>query len=176
MPLASGARLAPNFTAAELNADDPAIPDTALQNLYGTADWLQQARGVLGVPLVVHSGYRTSAENAAVGGSPTSDHPNGLAADFTPEGVGLTASYRELYAARSTGALPPFDQLIFYPVDGHIHVGLGARRRGEFRIALAEGGYPLLTGELVQRLGAVTVPLLALILVVLLIGFAIEGG
>lgn len=182
MSLASGARLATDFQAWELGADKPAIPDWALANVRDQlAPWLQAARDVLGVPIIVNRlpgdrrGWRDDAENAAVGGSATSDHPNGLAGDWDTELKAL-AVYTELKAARSTGALPPFDQLIYYPVDGHWHVGLGPRMRGEFRIALAEGGYPFLTADTLQQLGKAAVPVLAVLLVALLLALVIEGN
>lgn len=164
MTLSPSTRLAPHFTAAELGADTPGIPAAAENNLYLVASWLEAARGILGVPLIVTSGYRTPAHNEAVGGSATSDHPNGLAADWEPSGLSLYKSYQLLKSAPP----PPFDQLIFYP-DGHIHVGLGSRMRGEYRLALLEGGYPLITPELAAQLRSAAPGLLLLLLAVLLI-------
>src|SRR5260370_15822253 len=152
MALASAMLLAPHFTAAELGADISAIPTVPLLNLYTTGAWLEQARSVLGVPLRVTSGYRTPAHNAEIGGSATSDHPNGLAADFVPEGMTPYEAYRRLKGAISAGTLPPFDQLIFYAGDDHIHVGLGPRLRGAVLVGLTEGGYAALTDQLVSRL------------------------
>ena len=158
MPLASGDFLAPHFTARELGADQPSASPGIVANLSRVAQWLEAARAILGVPLDVTNGYRTPAHNAAVGGSATSDHPNGLAADFIPRGLSLRESYDRLHQAATDGQLPPFDQLILYPIQGHIHVGLGSRMRREWRINLYEGagGTPLLTSDLVRRLpGAV---------------------
>jgi len=163
--MAPNTPLAPHFTAHELGADNPDIPGWALSNLYQTAEWLEAARSLLGVPLVLESGWRSAEHNAAVGGSDTSDHPNGLAADFKARGLSLYAAYRKL----RDNPLPPFDQLIFYPLDGHIHVGLGPRLRREFRLKLAEGGYPILTPSLESRLRASTSTLLVLVVVGLLI-------
>ena len=42
---------------------------------------LQQLRDLLGGPLIVRSGYRCPPHNVAVGGSPSSYHTLGLAAD-----------------------------------------------------------------------------------------------
>lgn len=45
---------------------------------------LERYRGKSGKPLNVVSGYRCPSHNKAVGGSPTSRHPVGLAADVPP--------------------------------------------------------------------------------------------
>lgn len=166
MTLAPSFLLAPHFTAHELRADTPGIPGYAEANLFKTAAWLEAARAILGAPLTVTSGYRSPEHNASLpGASSTSDHMTGLAADWKPRGLSLYSTYHKLKA----GPLPPFDQLIFYPVTGHIHVGLGARMRGEYRIALAEGGYPLITDPaLLDKLGKATPWLLILIVVGLL--------
>lgn len=152
MPLASSAKLAPNFTAHELGADKPDATDQIVANLRRTAAWLQAVRDYFRRPVVVTSGFRPPLENELVGGSPTGDHPNGLAGDF--EVVGLTpyTVYRQLLAARKVGKLPAFDQIIFYMADNHVHVGLGAKMRGELLLKTAEGGYVQLAGAYVNKL------------------------
>jgi hypothetical protein len=153
--------IAPHFTAHELGADIPGIPAAAEQNLFKTAAWLEAARSLLGVPLTIspQGGYR-----AVSSGSATSDHPNGLAADFSPRGMwAWPTAYDNLKAVRDD--LPAWDQLIFYPATGHVHVGLGSRMRREFRIALAEGGYPLITPELETKLRG-TLPVLFILVLV----------
>ncbi len=45
-------------------------------------DKLDKARGIYNAPIIINSGYRTIAHNKAVGGSPTSSHLKGLAADL----------------------------------------------------------------------------------------------
>jgi len=172
MTLSPSFLLAPHFTAHELRADTPGIPATAEANLFKTAAWLEAARATLGVPLVITSGYRSPTYNASVGGSRTSDHVTGLAADFKAQGL----SPFRVYEIFKTAPLPSFDQIIFYPVTGHIHVGLGARMRGEFRIALAEGGYPLLTPELAAKLRGAMPVLLILLLVGLLVYAVAQKG
>ena len=90
-------RLSTNFTVAEFlksaTADRlgiPNIPTTeVLANLARLADLLEGVRALTGKPLHVKSGYRAPAVNAAVGGSPSSYHMLGLAADFDPP-VGWT--------------------------------------------------------------------------------------
>lgn len=153
--LASSVLLAPHFAAWELGADNPAIDPVSQANLYQVAAWLEHARDVLGVPLVVDSGFRTPERNAAVGGSATSDHLDGLAADFTAQGLTPFQVYQRLRFAIDAGELPPFDQLIFYVVDDHVHIGLGPQLRGSVELAIVEGGaqrYLALTSDLARQL------------------------
>ena len=49
------------------------------------ADKLDWARGIAGIPFEINSGYRCGAHNIAVGGSSTSSHPDGWAADIEAE-------------------------------------------------------------------------------------------
>lgn len=124
--------LAPNFALVELirseTADrlglDNSPPAEVLPRLHYVALWLQQLRDELGEPVIVSSGYRSSEVNEAVGGSPSSDHLTGLAADFyCPH-----RSAAEVYRIIQTLPWAHYDQLILYP--GHVHVGLGAPMRG----------------------------------------------
>lgn len=150
--IASNILLAPHFLASELGADDPGASDEVVYNLRLVAAWLEKARAVIGTPLTVTSGFRTWAHNAAIGGAPTSDHPNGLAADFIAQGITPFQVYQRLQAAAGSGQLPPFDQLIFYAKDDHVHVGLGPKYRGEVLIQTTEGDYTALAGDSVSLL------------------------
>lgn len=148
------ALLAPHFSAAELGADQAEVSDAIAANLQQVASWLEAARAALGVPLRVTSGFRTAAHNAAIGGASDSDHMVGLAADFVPLSDTLSQYeiYRLLQSAATLGQLPAFDQLIYYQVDDHVHVGLGPRARAETLYKLSEGSYAQLVGELVTQL------------------------
>ncbi len=176
MTLLPTALLAPHFTAHELGADLPDIPGWAQSNLYQVAAWLEAARAIIGAPLIVKSGWRSQTHNLEVGGSTRSDHPNGLAADFRAQDMCLCKVYDRLKAARNAGTLPAFDQLIFYPLDRHVHVGLGTRMRGELRLALAEGGYPLITPELEAKIRGNAPLLLLIVLAVLLFAASRKGA
>jgi hypothetical protein len=172
MPLAKSALLAPHFRADELGADEPTADARIVGNLYALASYLESVRAALGVPLRVASGYRTSAHNYIVGGAATSSHLDGLAADIIPEGISLSDAHSRLSAAN----LLPWDQFIFYPIEGHIHVGIGPRSRREIRIRLYEGsgGTPMLSPDLIARLGASPLSvLLALIAVAVLLVYAL---
>lgn len=61
------------------------------------AQVLQKIRTRFGRPVTVNSAYRTEAHNRAVGGSATSQHKYGLAADIVVQGVALkeVARYAE---------------------------------------------------------------------------------
>lgn len=152
MPLASSAKLAPNFTAHELGADKPEVTDQIVANLQRTASWLQAVRDYFKRRVFITSGFRPPVENEQVGGSPTSDHPNGLGADFEVEGMTPYEVYRQLMEAKARGKLPAFDQIIFYAVDSHVHVGLGARMRGELLFKTTEGTYVQLAGAWLNKL------------------------
>jgi hypothetical protein len=59
------------------------------KNLHRTANVMEQVRTILGdKPILVSSGYRSPAVNAAVGGSKSSAHMSGLAVDFSCPGFG----------------------------------------------------------------------------------------
>ncbi len=150
-------RLAAHFTAGELTRDGQnlgaflaAVSPLIEANLLRTASGLESIRQVLGVPLRITSGFRPGAYNAAVGGVPTSSHLDGLAADFVPLGISQYAAYTAL----QTAALPAWDQIIYYPIQGHMHVGFGPLMRREVRIHLSAdpGGTPILSESLVERL------------------------
>lgn len=153
MALAATALLAPHFTAGELGVANVEVPADTLRNVRTVAGWLEVVRHVLeDRVVVVVSGYRDPAHNLEVGGSPTSDHPNGLAADWKVVGLSPFAVYQALQKSQEARQLPPFDQLIFYAVDNHIHVGLGPKLRGEILLKTAEGSYVQLAGAYVTKI------------------------
>ena len=87
-------KLSANFTVAEFackDGSDPVFVDSSLAAL------LQKIRDHFGRPVVITSGYRTAAHNAAVGGAKSSQHLLGKAADFWVEGVPVAtvADYAE---------------------------------------------------------------------------------
>lgn len=108
--------LSPHFTLAELThsqtadrlslTNDP-TPEIA-DNLRKLALGLEMVRALIGAPIHVSSGYRSPAVNRAVGGSKTSQHMTGQAADITAPGFGTPA---ELVKA-IVGSTIPYDQCI----------------------------------------------------------------
>jgi hypothetical protein len=85
-------KLSKNFNLAELIKTNVRQFDnmpnmTAIDNLQLLVDnVLQPVRDHFG-PVVVTSGYRSPEVNKAIGGSATSDHTRGMAADFEVLGV-----------------------------------------------------------------------------------------
>ena len=88
--------LSANFTLKELTKSDTATrlgldntpDDEALENLKTLCEKvLQPVREHYGKSVTVNSDYRSPESNAAVGGSKTSDHCKGMAADIEIVGV-----------------------------------------------------------------------------------------
>ena len=93
--------------------------------------------GLLGVPLRVTSGFRSSAVNQAIKGAAGSQHMRGEAADIVPVGMDVETAMGRIVAARL-----PVDQLIVYPRGGFLHVSHAAQRvqRNELLRSAAPGG------------------------------------
>ena len=90
-----------------------------LANLMRLAAVLEDVRQVLGHrPILITSGFRSEAVNKAVGGSPSSAHRLGLAADFTCPNFGSPLTVCK--AVASSGI--EFDQLID-DKDSWVHLG-----------------------------------------------------
>lgn len=119
-----------NFTVDELCKSEIAIrrsidntpTETVISNLQALVlNVLQPIRNSLG-PITINSGYRSPAVNVAVGGSPTSDHCLGMAADIE------IAGYDNKMLAKFIEQNFKFTQLIleFYedeqPASGWVHV------------------------------------------------------
>ena len=87
-------QLSPAFRVREFRCRDGT--DTILID-EGLVVLLQCIREHFGKPVTITSGYRTAAHNRAVGGSKSSQHLLGRAADFYVEGVPVAtvAAYAE---------------------------------------------------------------------------------
>lgn len=73
-----------NFTVKEFackDGSDTVVIDTELVNV------LQKIRDYFGKPVIINSAYRTPAYNAKVGGSSSSYHVKGMAADIKISGI-----------------------------------------------------------------------------------------
>ncbi len=126
-------QLSPHFTLEELVASSKAktlkIDNTptleVLENLKALALALEMIRSGCGKPLKISSGYRSPALNKAVGGSKTSMHTQGLAADFTVSGMTPRQVCEKIVAAGIK-----VDQLILENISAEspdgvwVHVGL----------------------------------------------------
>lgn len=97
---------------------------------------LDVIRSHWGQPLLLSSGYRVPTLNAAVGGSPTSDHQNGFAVDIklpTWSKRKISELYHLIYALTEQGTIE-IDQVIYYRGKKIIHIGAGEKLRKQFII------------------------------------------
>lgn len=126
--------LSPHFTLAEMTVSETAArrgidndpPPDVVERLKHTALGLEAVRTRLGAPIVVSSGYRSPALNAAIGGAQNSDHTRGDAADFICQGFGAPSTI--VSALKDSGI--QFDQLI-EEFGRWVHISFGPRMRGQ---------------------------------------------
>ena len=138
--------LNPNFTLAQMSRSDTALrlgiennPNAGeVANLVRLCEsLLEPAQRILGVPLVINSGYRSIALNHAIGGATGSAHMDGRAADFIlPRGMSLTDAFKTLRKADL-----PYDQIIF-ECNAWIHLAVAKTGTDPRRQALAASGGP----------------------------------
>lgn len=140
-------QLSPHFTLDELTHSEYAVrmgldntPTLVIiANLTRLADRLEFVRTMLGSPIVISSGYRSPQVNAGVGGSNSSQHMTGNAADILVPGFGrpkdVVARLRGHFAELA------FDQLILeFPGSasgGWTHIGFATRPRGQVLVRYA---------------------------------------
>lgn len=146
-------KLTRNFALSELEASatasalklDNSIPAELLPNIRQLAEWLQVLRDRLSqrygkpMPIVITSGFRGSELNRAVGGSSTSAHCKGLAADIQVRGLEPS---EVVYFIKQHMQDHPVDQVIDED-DGKsqwVHIGLAPKPRGQFLVARKVGG------------------------------------
>ena len=101
----------------------PNVPTASVRkNLDRLAETMEKVRTLLGdKPILVSSGYRSPAVNAAVGGSKSSAHMSGLALDFSCPGFGTPkAICKKLEPHMKELGI---DQLI-HEYDSWVHLGL----------------------------------------------------
>ena len=118
-------RLAPDFKVRELRCRDGS--DTVMVDEVLTVV-LQCIREHFGKPVTITSGYRTAAHNAAVGGTKSSQHLLGRAADIWVQGVSV-----EDVAAYAESLMPGWGGVGRYPVKagrttGWVHVDTRANK------------------------------------------------
>ena len=123
-----------HFSLAELTTSEWAARNhvantpsaNELANLHKTAALLEAVRKLVGVPIRITSGFRCAQVNSAIGGSKTSAHMSGLAADINASGL----TPRHL-ADKIVASSLSFDQLIL-EFGSWVHLGLsntGNRRQ-----------------------------------------------
>lgn len=118
--------ITPHFTLDEMivsqlaarDGFDNTPPPQARANLQLLCGALEQVRALFDAPIIISSGYRSEKVNQLIGGSPNSQHLQGLAADFTVIEVSPRDTVRRI--SNSTIA---FDQLIL-EFDRWVHLSV----------------------------------------------------
>lgn len=142
-----------HFSLKELTRSETArrlgfqnVPSAAeMANIQYTAEQLEKIRAYVGRGIVVTSCFRSERVNKAVGGSPTSAHRFGLAADCDAIGLTSLAFAKEIIKMRDEGKIK-FDQLILeFPERGDgawVHVGFRRNNpmRNQIMTATKKGG------------------------------------
>jgi zinc D-Ala-D-Ala carboxypeptidase len=128
-------RLSPNFSLEQFTRSDTAIKNGIantplpehLKNLTNLAKCMEEVLALFDGKIEITSGYRNPDVNKIVGGTPTSAHCLGHAADFHVEGQS------DLEAAkRIRDSNVKFDQLIFEK-GRCVHISFDPRLRGEVK-------------------------------------------
>ena len=120
------------FTYLELVRTDTGLPNGPTEwqqvvNLQRLAFFLDRLREYIGSAGIVASGFRSPEVNARVGGSKTSAHLQGLAADVVPRSRTQEDFKRMLAYLEPLAELKSVDQIIVYrngDTVKWIHVGL----------------------------------------------------
>jgi len=127
-------KMTPNFSFYEMTATqhreylarNRVLSREKLGNLYSLcASELEPIRARFGSPVIINSGYRCSPLNGAIGGSATSQHMSGQAADFYVVDNSIEEVFEWIWKESNL----PFGQLIQEGVvENHptwIHISLG---------------------------------------------------
>lgn len=115
-----------NFSYSELEFYDT-IPAEYIANATKLLENLQVIRDALGSPIVIISGYRSAARNAAVGGKDRSLHLQAAAADIKVKGFTSTQVYETISKLIKdgkvyNGGLGVYNDFVHYDVRGE-HTG-----------------------------------------------------
>jgi putative chitinase len=131
--------MTPHFTLAELTHTDHRSLDNTpnaqeLANLKRLAEFLETVKTTLGgKPIMINSAFRSKAVNDAVGSKDSSQHRQGLAADFRVPGMVPDAVVRAIIAANL-----PFDQII-REFDAWTHISISDKPRRQALIIDKQG-------------------------------------
>ena len=144
-------QLSKDFTLEELVLSQTAARegiDNTPSDLVGqhlqelVTDLLQPIRDLLGVPIVVSSGYRSVALNASIGGVATSAHCYGYAADITAPAFGNPRALANWLIVNLPKHGIKWDQIIWEFGDW-VHVAIksaGGQQRGQVLTAKRVNG------------------------------------
>jgi putative chitinase len=129
--------MTPHFTLEELTHTDHRLLDntpnaTELVNIKRLAEFLETVKTTLGgKPIMINSAFRSKAVNDAVGSKDTSQHRQGLAADFRVPGMAPDAVVRALLHL-------PYDQII-REYDAWTHISISDKPRRQALIIDKQG-------------------------------------
>ena len=131
-------KLSEHFTLEELTVSETAArkglsntPDNdALFDLKRLALFLEDVRAAVDKPLRINSAYRAPEVNASVGGSKTSQHCKGQAADIRVAGMTPDQVVQAIIAAKL-----PFDQVI-REFDSWTHISIAPKDKPPRKMAL----------------------------------------
>lgn len=146
-------QLSRHFTLAELTHSDtadahgiantPTAEHLAHLQKY-TAPGLEAIRTLAsGVSINVHVAYRNPEVNKLVGGTPTSAHPLGYAADIDAQPAFTPIALAKLIAAAMKAGRIKVDQLILESGRGTVHVSFDPRARGMMGHQPGKPGSPI---------------------------------
>ncbi len=121
-------QLSEHFSLAELTVTSSGLPNhpnaEQLARLTKVAEQMEAVRKLLGRPISVNSGFRSTAVNRVVGGAKTSAHALGYAVDFVCPGYGDPMSICKAIVASGI----KFDQLIMEK-NRWVHISFDPRMR-----------------------------------------------
>jgi len=138
-------QLSDNFSLSEFTVSQTALrrgidntpTPIALYNLRRLCKTvLEPVRTLLAAPLHVDSGFRSLILNNHVGGSATSAHMEGRAADIKPIGFDLTHAFALIRASDIQ-----FDQIIL-ECNAWIHISIADENHPNRRMAMMASGDP----------------------------------
>jgi len=119
-------RLSKNFKLEEFKSrDSDLFPLSVLNNIEILVKQLEIIRTNIGdKPIRINSGYRTESHNEAVGGSPTSQHLHGKAADIwvsgmTPEELHEIIVYLRDSGLIAMGGIGIYNTFVHYDIRGY---------------------------------------------------------
>ena len=118
-------RLTKNFRLSEFDCKDGSeMPSELLPNVLELAESLQELRNALNTPIRINSAYRSLEHNSKIGGSQSSQHLFGKAADIvvkskTPAQVATMIKLLILEGKMKQGGIGVYDNFTHYDVRGH---------------------------------------------------------
>ena len=149
-----GIRLSPHFTLGEMTktkyqTEDGNIPSrVAIENLKNLCEeWLEDLRYSYNqlygdteqaheIPVIINSGYRSLEVNRRCGGSPSSNHLTGCAADIRCLGPEQLLRYAAILLDIADGKRQDFDELIMEKRGSAYWIHLAVRPEGNRRKVL----------------------------------------